>query len=132
MRPGLSGGRGAGCANVEPMATVRGRGGGEGVRTRDHLANARTLLAFLRTALTLAAAALVVRHVDAARNLPTTAATAAVGAAWLILATAAARFALQRRAIERAKPRTFVPWDIALVVMAALAGAILLVSVSAT
>jgi len=32
---------------------MRGRGGGEGVRTRDHLANARTALTWVRTGMVL-------------------------------------------------------------------------------
>jgi uncharacterized membrane protein YidH (DUF202 family) len=44
----------------ELVGVGRGRGGGEGVRTRDHLANVRTLLAFLRTGMVLLGLGLVI------------------------------------------------------------------------
>src|SRR5260370_22563178 len=49
--------RGPTPRNPHPPTAIsrgpRGRGGGEGVRTRDHLANVRTTLAWVRTGMVL-------------------------------------------------------------------------------
>lgn len=92
-----------------------GRGGGEGVRTRDHLANVRTLLAFLRTGLVLTGMGLVIGKLEVIEHLrgflygfP----VAAIGC--LLTGAALARFLAQRRAIERDALRSHVAWDLAL------------------
>jgi uncharacterized membrane protein YidH (DUF202 family) len=48
---------------------LSGRGGGDGVRTRDHLANVRTLLAFLRTGLMLSGMGIVIDKLEAIEHL---------------------------------------------------------------
>jgi len=48
---------------------ARGRGGGEAVRTRDHLANVRTLLAFVRTGLVLSGMGFAIVKLEAIEHL---------------------------------------------------------------
>ncbi|PZR88687.1 MAG: hypothetical protein DLM67_20155 [Candidatus Nephthysia bennettiae] len=101
----------------------RGRGGGEGVRTRDHLANVRTLLAFLRTGVVLLGLGLVIDKLGVLQH----SAGALVGlpiavAGWLVIGGALVRFLFQRRAIEGDDRRSFVIWDVAVVAFTGGAG----------
>jgi uncharacterized membrane protein YidH (DUF202 family) len=101
----------------------RGCGGGEGVRTRDHLANVRTLLAFLRTGMVLFGLGFVVDKLGVLQH----SAGALVGlpiavAGWVVIAGALVRFMFQRRAIEGNDRRSFVSWDLAVVAFTAGAG----------
>jgi putative membrane protein len=105
----------------------RGRGGGEAVRTRDHLANVRTLLAFLRAGVVLLGLGLVIDKLGVLEH----SAGEVVGlpvavAGWLVTLFALVRFLLQRRAIEGAAPSSFAVWDLALVAFTAAAGVVVL------
>ena len=109
------------------MTAGRGRGGGEAVRTRDHLANVRTLLAFLRAGVVLMGVGLdidklgVLEHSSGALvGIPV-----AVGG-WLVTAFALVRFLLQRRAIEGPRLSSFAVFDLAVVAFTAAAGVVVL------
>jgi uncharacterized membrane protein YidH (DUF202 family) len=111
-----------------------GRGGGEGVRTRDHLANTRTFLAWMRLALGLVTAGLSVDklgllHPHAAGHPAgggghRGAALALVVAGGVLANLAFARLLLQRRAIERPALRSCVLLDATLLGIAGAAGAL--------
>lgn len=109
---------------------VAGRGGGEGPRTRDHLANARTLLAWARVGLALMALGYtadrlgtleVHRHL-AAVNPFKVYGVALAGAGALAAAAALARFLKRRAMIEGAALRVGGAADLALVALAGLGG----------
>jgi putative membrane protein len=109
-------------------AAGRGRGGGEGVRTRDHLANVRTLLAFLRTGMVLLGLGLVIDKLGVLQH----SAGALVGlpvaiAGWVVVGLSLVRFLFQRRAIEGDGLRSFVVWDLAVVGFTAAAGLAVLI-----
>lgn len=105
----------------------RGRGGGEGVRTRDHLANSRTLLAFLRAGLVLGGIGLVMDKLEQLRGAPGPSLGLPVAAAgWLVTAIAGWRFLLQRRAIEGPRHSSRVLLDLAPVAVVAAAGVVIL------
>jgi uncharacterized membrane protein YidH (DUF202 family) len=92
-----------------------GRGGGEGVRTRDHLANVRTLLAFLRTGLILTGMGLVIDKLEVIEHLHGFLYGFPVAVIGCVLTGAALlRFLAQRRAIESDTLRSHVAWDLAL------------------
>ncbi len=109
----------------------RGRGGGEGVRTRDHLANSRTLQAWFRASLALLAIGYALEKL---RLLTTPASGAtAIGSLsrlgrWValggvgIMALALVRFLLHRREIEGAAFRPRLAADVALIAAMALSG----------
>src|SRR5215218_2769935 len=88
----------------------RGRGGGEGVRTRDHLANTRTLLAWTRLGLLLLTLGFAVDKIGLVGELQARQPTAAAGSQSFGLAAAIAgvavvlgaflRFLWQRSRIE--------------------------------
>lgn len=111
-------------------ADVAGRGGGEGPRTRDHLANVRTLLAWVRVGLALMAlgytadrlgALEVHRHLAPVNPFRAYGAAAAGGGA-LVAAAALARFVRRRALIEGAAPRLTGTADLVLVALAGLGG----------
>jgi putative membrane protein len=116
-----------------------GRGGGEGVRTRDHLANSRTFLAWMRLALTLVAAGLSVDKLGLLVGLVPGhaaggggggnrgAALALVLAGGVLANLAFARFLLQRRVIEGPALRSRVLLDAILLGIAGVAGALVAV-----
>ncbi|MEA2672184.1 MAG: hypothetical protein QOG45_2404 [Chloroflexota bacterium] len=116
------------------MPEGAGRGGGEGVRTRDHLANTRTFLAWMRLALGLVAAGLSVDKLglllppapghpaDGSGNRG--AALALVVAGGVLANLAFARLLLQRRVIERPGLHSRVLLDAALLGIAGVAGAL--------
>jgi putative membrane protein len=110
------------------VGTGRGRGGGEGVRTRDHLANVRTLLAFLRTGVVLLGLGLVIDKLGVLQH----SAGALVGlpiavAGWAVVGLSLVRFLFQRRAIEGDGIRSFVVWDLGVVAFTAAAGLAVLI-----
>jgi uncharacterized membrane protein YidH (DUF202 family) len=113
------------------LAVERGRGGGEGVRTRDHLANVRTLLAFVRAGLVLLALGALIDKLGLIEGST----GAAVGlpvaiAGWLVAAVAAVRFLLQRRVIEGRERRSLAGWDLAVVALTGAAGVAVLFYIS--
>jgi uncharacterized membrane protein YidH (DUF202 family) len=80
----------------------RGRGGGEGVRTRDHLANSRTLLAWLRSAIVLLGIAYVSARLHLVEAWSSQLLTAAIAAGSVVTTILAAMEFFQRRAaVER-------------------------------
>jgi putative membrane protein len=106
----------------------RGRGGTEGVRIRDHLANVRTFLAWLRSGLMLLAMGYAVAKfqvIESPANRYLGVLIAVAG--WLIVALAGTGYARQRRAIEAADFAPSVSWNLGLSLLAASAGAIVLV-----
>lgn len=115
-----------------------GRGGGEGPRTRDHLANVRTLLAWVRVGLIAMAFGYTVDRLGALEVGRRAAATnpyrgygiAAVGAGTLAVAAALARYLRQRVLIEGADLRTQAAADLALVALVGAGGVGLLVLVT--
>ena len=105
-----------------------GRGGGEGVRVRDHLANVRTFLAWLRTGLVLLALGYTLVKFEVIENQPSRyLGVLAAAAGWLVVVGAGVGFFRQRRAIESAvfAPRTW--WNVALTVLTAVGGGAILV-----
>jgi putative membrane protein len=83
-----------------------GRGGGEGVRTRDHLANLRTFLAWFRIGVLLMGLGYALRMVEdgpvpRASNSQDGSAMGITGVGMAVIALAAWDFARQRRAIEQ-------------------------------
>ena len=117
------------------MPEGAGRGGGEGVRTRDHLANTRTFLAWMRLALGLVAAGLSVDklglllppapgHPAGGGGGNRGAALALVVAGGVLANLAFARLLLQRRVIERPGLRSRVLLDATLLGIAGVAGAL--------
>ncbi len=112
---------------MEDDLAPRGRGGGEGVRTRDHLANSRTLLAFVRAGLILIGMGFVIDKLQVLQHqggmlfgLPIAV------AGWLVVGFALFRFLAQRRAVEGSVFRSHVVWDFALIVVVAVAGVLVL------
>jgi uncharacterized membrane protein YidH (DUF202 family) len=117
----------------------RGRGGGEGVRTRDHLANVRTLLAWNRVGLALLVLAAVVDKLEALVRQGRVVALNSSGADRLAAAILAVlgvvvcagsflRFEQARRAIERGAFRPRVAPDLVLLAVVAAAAAVLTVA----
>ena len=119
-----------------PVPDDAGRGGGEGVRTRDHLANTRTFLSWMRLALTLVALGYAVdkfgvvtariqgRPAQAGGDRTT--ALILVVSGGIIANLAFARLVLQRRAIEGPALRTRVLLDVTLVALAAVVSVLVL------
>jgi putative membrane protein len=106
----------------------RGRGGTEGSRTRDHLANVRTFLAWLRTGLLLLAMGYAVTKfqvIETSSSRYLGVVTALAG--WLIVALAGISYARQRHAIEAAEFAPAIAWNIGLSLLTAGAGVIVLV-----
>jgi putative membrane protein len=114
-------------SSTRPLA-VRGRGGTEGIRIRDHLANIRTFLAWLRAGLMLLAMGYAVAKFQVSES-PTNrylgVLTAVAG--WMIVAIAGVAYARQRRAIESAEFAPSVSWNLGLSLLTAGAGAIVLI-----
>ena len=117
---------------------MRGRGGGEGVRTRDHLANARTTLTWVRTGMVLIGIGYTadkVAELDALHGVSGGLRTvghplglAVVAAGVVLTALALPRFL---RARSRIESDTFVPRvgaDVALIVALGVGGLLLLVT----
>lgn len=109
----------------------RGRGGGQGVRTRDHLANVRTMLAFFRAGLTVSGIGFVIdklQQIERTHAIRLGLPIAIFG--FCLIAAAAVQFLVQRRAIEAADFRSHVVWNVGLVVVIFLTGALLLIWLS--
>ena len=119
----------------------RGRGGGERVRTRDHLANVRTLLAWNRVGVALLVLAVVVDKLQAlvrhgsivavnpsAVDRPAGTLLAVLGV--LLIAGSFMRFELARRAIERGVFRPNVGPDLVLLGLVAVAVVVLIVAMA--
>jgi uncharacterized membrane protein YidH (DUF202 family) len=109
---------------------LRGRGGGEGVRTRDHLANSRILQAWFRATLALVAIGYALeklRVVAGEAGQPGTASLFHLGR-WIVLAgmgfmaLALLRFLLHRREIEGAAFQPRLAADAVLLVAVGLSG----------
>lgn len=98
------------------------------MRVRDHLANVRTFLAWLRTGLVLLAMGYAVAKFQVIESLPNRylGALAAV-AGWLVIVIAGVSFIRQRRAIEAAEFAPSVSWNLGLSFLTAGAGAAVLV-----
>ena len=105
-----------------------GRGGGEGVRTRDHLANVRTFLAWLRAGLVLLALGYALTKFAAIENRSSQyAGVLSAAAGWLVVVLAGVSFFRQRRAIESAIFSPSPWWNIVLTVVAAAGGGAILI-----
>lgn len=109
----------------------RGRGGGEGVRTRDHLANTRTLLAWVRAGIVLLALGYAVDKVglvgELAGRRPAPAGGQVLGVAASVAGVvtvlgAFLRFLSQRSRIERSALRLSSRLDLLLAVAASAGG----------
>jgi putative membrane protein len=115
-----------------------GRGGGEGPRTRDHLANERTLLAWVRVGLVLLAVGYSVDRLgvlEAARHLAPANAlhpygVGAAAAGSLLTAAALVRYLRQREAIEGARFRSQVSLDVVMIILVGVGGLALIVLVT--
>jgi putative membrane protein len=119
---------------IGPPPPEAGRGGGEGVRTRDHLANVRTFLAWVRVGLALIGLAYVVdkfdlleshvRHQLPVVTHPETRVLAVIilGMGGIVCLGAFVRFLVARRLIEREGFSPRVRMDVALAVLAVVAG----------
>lgn len=116
-----------------------GRGGGEGPRVRDHLANVRTMLAWLRMGIALLTVGYsldrlgvleVQRHM-AAVNPYRVYGIGSVGAGTLLAAAALVRYLRQREAIEGSVFRTNLGADVALIAVVGIGGLGLIVLVAA-
>lgn len=110
-------------------APERGRGGGEAVRTRDHLANTRTLLSWFRSGLALLAMGFAVSrfNVLASRSFTASRLGPAVASMGLVVIGAAlARYLHQRRDIERSELRQRTILDLLLIGSAAAAGVVVI------
>lgn len=107
---------------------ARGRGGGEGVRIRDHLANVRTFLAWVRSGLVLLAMGYAVAKFQIIESLPSRyLGILAATAGWLVIVIAGAGFIRNRRAIEAAGFAPSVSWNLGLTILTAGAGVAVLV-----
>ncbi len=117
----------------------RGRGGGEGVRTRDHLANVRTTLGWVRTGMVLIGigyAADKLAAVDALYGVANAygrpVGLVAVLAGVAVAAAALPRFLLARARIESARFQPSVGTDLALVGAVAAGGLVVLIALAVT
>ena len=109
----------------------RGRGGGEGVRTRDHLANTRTLLAWVRIGIVLLALGYAVDKVGLVVGLATgrqasagseVLGVAAAGAGVVAVVGAFLRFLSQRSRIEGSRLRMSYRLDLLVAAVAGVGG----------
>ncbi|HZQ49918.1 MAG TPA: DUF202 domain-containing protein [Candidatus Dormibacteraeota bacterium] len=113
---------------VEHAIGAPGRGGGEGVRIRDHLANVRTFLAWLRTGLVLLALGYTVAKFELIEHASgQLIGVSAAAAGWLVVVLAGLSFFRHRRAIEASDFRPSTLWNLALTLVAAGGGGAILV-----
>ena len=106
----------------------RGRGGGEGVRIRDHLANVRTFLAWFRGGLVLFAIGYAVVKFQVVESLPNRyVGVFATVAGWVVILVAGMSFVRNRRAIESPAFEPSVSGNLFLSVLTAGAGVAVLV-----
>lgn len=109
-------------------SSLRGRGGGEGVRIRDHLANVRTFLAWFRVGLVLLAMGFAVAKFQVIESLPSRyLGVLAAAAGWLVIVIAGVSFIRMRRAIEATEFASSVTWNLGLSLLTAGAGAAILI-----
>ena len=114
--------------SVNQAMGAPGRGGGEGVRVRDHLANVRTFLAWVRAGLVLLALGYTLAKFAVIEHQSSQyIGVLAAAAGWLVVVGAGVSFFRQRRSIESSifVPRTW--WNIALTVLAATGGGAILI-----
>jgi putative membrane protein len=120
-----------------PVPDDAGRGAGEGVRTRDHLANTRTFLSWMRLALTLVAVGYAVDKLGvvtarvegrplASEGGDRTTALLLVLSGGVLANLAFARFVLQRRVIDGPALRSRVLLDVTLMSIAGVVGVLVL------
>jgi putative membrane protein len=110
-----------------------GRGGGEGVRIRDHLANVRTFLAWFRAGLVLFALGYaVVKFQVTERHSNRYLGVLVSVTGWLVIAIAGLSFLRQRRAIEAAGFGPSVSWNLALSLLTAGIGTVILLYLTRT
>ena len=109
--------------------STSGRGGGEGVRTRDHLANTRNLLAWCRLGAALMTIGFSIDKLGLLERLGDTRATGghyvgviAVATGLGVVAGASLRFIRQRAAIQTAEFRPGYRADVAIAALAAAGG----------
>jgi uncharacterized membrane protein YidH (DUF202 family) len=122
--------------------TVPGRGGGEGARTRDHLANVRTTLTWLRTGVILMAAGCATDKVaaldrvrggsDALRSYGRPLGLLAVVAGVALAAATLPRFLRARARIESDRFDPGPGLDLALIAALGLGAAVVLVLLAMT
>lgn len=108
---------------------ARGRGGGEAVRTRDHLANTRTLLAWFRSGLLLMAIGFAVtklRVLEGDGGHSSMLGVVVVGFGVLVMGSSLGRFLHHRKDIEHSELRPRPALDALLLVTAAASGAAIL------
>jgi putative membrane protein len=120
--------------------SVRGRGGGEGVRTRDHLASVRTALAWVRTGLVLMGIGYAMDKLAALERLRGVegplqvyghdAGLLVVGAGVVVTAAALPRFLRARARVESGRFEPHPGADLALVGALAAGGLAFLVLVA--
>ena len=109
-------------------SSLRGRGGGEGVRIRDHLANVRTFLAWFRVGLVLLAMGFAVAKFQVIESVPSRyLGVLAAAAGWLVIVIAGVSFIRMRRAIEATEFASSVTWNLGLSLLTAGAGAAILI-----
>ena len=107
---------------------MRGRNGGEGVRIRDHLANVRTFLAWLRASLLFLGMGYAVAKFQVIESLPNRyLGVLAAVAGWLVMVIAGVSFVRMRLAIEAAELPPSVAWNVGLSLLTAGAGVAILV-----
>lgn len=105
-----------------------GRSGCERVRIRDHLANVRTFLAWLRAGLVLLAMGYAVAKFQVIESLPNRyLGVLAALAGWLVIVIAGVSFMRKRHAIEAAGFAPSVSWNLGLSVLTAGAGTAVLI-----
>ena len=109
--------------------TIRGsHEGGEGARVRDHLANVRTFLAWLRAGLVLLAMGFAVARFQVTESLASRyLGILAALAGWLVIVIAGVSFLRARRAIEAAESAPSLGWNVGLSLLTAGAGAAILI-----
>jgi putative membrane protein len=104
-----------------------GRGGGEGVRIRDHLANTRTLLAWLRLAMALMGLGFAADKLELIVGSRRTALGIGAAAAGLIVAVlGGAGYQRRRLAIDRPELRVRYRFDVVMAAAAAAGGLLVL------
>ena len=112
------------CSSSATNLTIRGsREGGEGARVRDHLANVRTFLAWVRAGLILLAMGFAVARFQVIESLTSRylgVLTALAG--WLVIVIAGVSFLRARHAIEAAESSTSTSWNLGLSLLTAGAG----------
>jgi len=98
------------------------------VRIRDHLANVRTFLAWVRAGLVLLAMGYAVAKFQVIESLPNRyLGVLAAAAGWVVIVVAGISFIRMRRAIEGTQLAPSVSWNLGLSLLTAGAGVAVLV-----